>query len=80
MKRFWPLLLLVAGVLLVLGGFAYDVLCAGIPYQDPTPEQSARYAYHARVASCLRGAGLAALLAGAVAGLVRRMTRKPRGG
>ena len=51
MKRFWPLVLIGAGLALVLGGFIYDVMFAGIPYQDPTPEMSARYAHHAHVAS-----------------------------
>lgn len=35
--------LLCAGFVIVLSGFGYDLLYAGIPYQDPTPEQVAQY-------------------------------------
>jgi hypothetical protein len=57
MKRGWPLLLIVAGLLLMVGGFVYDVMFAGIPYQDPTPEMSARYAFHAHCLHHLRDRG-----------------------
>ena len=78
MKRFWPLILICVGVALVLGGFVYDVMFAGIPYQDPTPEISARYAHHAHVASVICSFGVALLLAGSVAGLVRFVIRRLR--
>jgi hypothetical protein len=39
MKRFWPLLLIVGGVLLVVAGFLYQLFYGGAwGYQDPTPE------------------------------------------
>ncbi len=71
LKRYWPLLLIVAGLLIVLGGFIYDVMFAGIPYQDPTPEMSARYEHHARIASVIRWCGVAVFLIGWV-GAIRR--------
>ena len=77
MRRFWPLLLIVSGVLIVFGGFIYNVMFAGIPYQDPTPEMSASYAYHAGIASVIRWCGVAVFLFGAVAGVTRGATRKP---
>lgn len=77
MRRFGPLLLIVGGVLVVVGGFTYDVLFAGIPYQDPTPEMAARYAHHAHIASAIRWCGVAVLLSGALAGVVRRVMRRP---
>jgi len=77
LRRFWPLLLIVGGVLIVFGGFIYDGMFAGIPYQDPTPEMSASYAHHAGIASVMRWYGVAVFLFGAVAGVVRRVTRKP---
>lgn len=67
MKRFLPLLVLGIGVLLVFGGFTYDVLFAGIPYQDPTPEMSARYAHHSRIASIGYRVGGCVLLLGMTA-------------
>jgi len=58
----WPLMLiLLVGLLglgLLFGGFAYDVMFAGIPYQDPTPELAQSYARNARIASYLMRAGL----------------------
>jgi hypothetical protein len=76
MRRFWPLLLIVGGVLLVFGGLIYDVEFAGIPYQDPTPEMSASYAHHAGIASMICWFGGAVFLFGVVAGVIRRVTRK----
>ena len=76
MKSVSSLLLFVIGLCLVLGGFAYDLAFAGIPYQDPTPAMSADYARHAQIASVIRWAGVAGiLLAGAVAG-IRFFVRK----
>jgi len=37
MKRHWPLVLIIVGITIIFVGFVYDVLFAGIPYQDPTP-------------------------------------------
>ena len=68
-----PLLLVATGLAVFVGGFAYDVAYAGIPFPDPTPEMAADYAYHARVASLIRWAGLGLLLLGAAFGLVRRL-------
>lgn len=41
MKRNFPLLIICLGILLILGGFMYDVMFAGIPYQDPSAEMTA---------------------------------------
>ena len=41
------------GILIVMSGFVYDVVFAGIPYQDPTPELQARYDFHSAVAGSL---------------------------
>lgn len=79
MKRRWPFILIAAGFFLLLGGFIYDVEMAGIPYQDPTPEMSAHYTRHARIASAIRWCGLGACLFGALAGLSLRAVRRIRG-
>lgn len=78
MKRFWPPLLIAAGFSLLLGGFIYDVLLAGIPYQDSTSEMSARYVRHANIASVIRWCGVGAFLFGALAGIRRWVARRPR--
>jgi hypothetical protein len=75
----------IAGVAVVLGlvligaGYAYDAMFAGIPYQDPTPELAARYAYHAEIAGWIGRAGLAVLVAGLGLALVWQGVRRLRG-
>ena len=78
MKRSWPFILIAAGLSLLIGGFIYDVMFAGIPYQDPTPEMSARYAYHSRIASTAYLIGAGFFLVGSVAGIVRLIARRFR--
>lgn len=57
MKTAWPYLAIALGVLIFFGGIVYDCLFAGIPYQDPTPELSANYAFHSNIASTIRWIG-----------------------
>lgn len=77
-RRLWPSILIAAGVSLFIAGFIYDVVFAGIPYQDPTPEMSARYARHASVASAIRWCGAGVFFIGLLAGIVRLFARKVR--
>jgi hypothetical protein len=58
--------LAVLGLLIVLAGFAYDVLFAGIPYQDPSPELQARYDFHSSIAGLFYKTGGIVLLVGIV--------------
>lgn len=55
------------GILIVMGGFVYDVAFAGIPYQDPTPELQARYDCHRAVAGAIYTTGSVVFLLGIVA-------------
>jgi hypothetical protein len=55
------------GMLIVMSGFVYDVVFAGIPYQDPTPELQARYDFHSAVAESLYTTGGVVFLLGIVA-------------
>jgi hypothetical protein len=57
----------VIGLLIVMTGFVYDVLFAGIPYQDPTPELQAHYDFHSSVAGLMYKTGGIALLLGLLA-------------
>ena len=67
MKRIFKITgLAVLGLLIVLAGFAYDVLFAGIPYQDPTPELQARYDFHSSIAGLIYKTGGIVLLVGIV--------------
>ena len=78
MERRLALLFLLVGILLILAGFLYDIFFAGIPYQDPTPEMSASYARHARIASTIRYAGLLAFLTGVVVRILRWIESRTR--
>jgi hypothetical protein len=49
---------------MVIVGFAYDVLFAGIPYQDPTPELQAQYVFLSSIAGMCYKTGAIVLLAG----------------
>lgn len=78
MRRSLPILLVATGLAIFVGGFVYDVAYAGIPYPDPTPAMAADYAFHARVASLIRWAGLLVALAGAGVWFGRRRRAGPR--
>lgn len=42
--------LFATGMAVILAGFVYDVIFAGIPYQDPSPELLSQYQFHAHIA------------------------------
>ena len=64
-SRRWGLALFAAGLTVVFAGFAYDVLYAGIPYQDdPGPVLSQRYAANVAVAGQFYRAGFWIAVAG----------------
>jgi hypothetical protein len=70
---------LVAGVLVLAVGFAYQVVIVGIPFQDPPPALRAQYERDARMGSAIMSAGEYLLSGGfslVVAGwAVRRLKR-----
>ena len=72
MKRFWPLLLMVGGVLILVGGFFYWLFYGGAwGYQDPTPEQTASVAFHLPITLGLFLCGVAVFLVGWIASIWR---------
>ena len=64
--------IILAGLCVLISGFIYDVVFAGIPYQDPTPEMTASYAFHAGIASAIRWCGVALLLVGGTRSMFMR--------
>ena len=76
MKRHWTLIAI--GLLLLLAGLLYDIAFAGIPYQDPTPEMSARYARHSLIAASIRWTGTAVFLTGAGFGIASWIRQRSR--
>lgn len=76
MKSFWTLILIAVGFVLIIAGFVYRVMFAGIPYQDPSPELIARYNLHATIAQTITTSGAIAVLAGIVGGIALRLLRR----
>ncbi len=64
-------LLILSGFVLIIAGFVYDVIFAGIPYQDPTPELLARYNFHSSIAGYLELGGLGMIILGVVLFLLK---------
>ena len=60
-----PVTAVAFGFAVTVAGFAYDLVFAGLPYQDPTPEMQARWRHHSGVASIFELAGVSVLLLGA---------------
>jgi hypothetical protein len=78
MKRLWPIIIILLGITIIFIGFVYDVLFAGIPYQDPTPALQASYDFHAQIASIIRWSGVGIFLMGGIGGIIKRLGRKER--
>lgn len=64
------------GLAIIAAGFLYDVEFAGIPYQDPTPELTAKYNFHSSVASWIMRAGLGVCLLAIPIALVQKIRRR----
>ena len=78
MKRLLPFLLIISGMIVFFAGFVYDVLYAGIPYQDPTPALAASYKFNSQIASIIRWSGLGICLIGGAITTIQRLMRKSR--
>ena len=76
MNRFLPLVLIILGIVTIFAGFIYDVLFAGIPYQDPTPAMTANYDFHAWIASIIRWSGMAFIIFGGIIIIFRKSIMK----
>jgi len=63
------------GLFVLLGGFVYDTMFAGLPYQDPSPEMSARYSYHSHIAEMICWTGVAVFLLGGMGSIFCRIVR-----
>lgn len=55
------------GLILVAAGIAYDLIFAGLPYQDPSPAVQAEWEQNARTAGMIVMAGIALFVMGAAA-------------
>ena len=71
MRKFPARFLIISGIIVILFGFVYGSIFAGIPYQDPTPEMSANYNFHSRVSNIILVIGLGSLFLGMLGALVK---------
>jgi hypothetical protein len=78
LKRSLLFMLIALGIIIVFAGFMYDVLFAGIPYQDPTPALAASYNFHSQIASIIRWSGIGICIIGGMAMVIRWLTMKGR--
>jgi len=65
--------IVLSGVAATMVGFLWGALLAGVPYQDPTPEQRSSYAFHSNGSFGLMSAGVAISLFGINGYAVRRL-------
>ena len=59
-----PLAVVAIGFMTIAAGFVYDLMLAGLPYQDPPSELEARWQYHSGVASAIEFAGAVVMFLG----------------
>ena len=64
------------GIVIFIAAFIYDVLFAGIPYQDPTPEMQSRWDIHSSIAEYIYISGSVIFLAGVLAFTFEYMRNK----
>jgi cytochrome bd-type quinol oxidase subunit 2 len=76
MRNFPTRFLVVSSIIVILFGFVYASIFAGIPYQDPTPEMSANYKFHSSISNIILVIGLGTLLLGMVGGIVKFIYKK----
>ena len=78
MKRFSPFILFALGIIVIFAGLVYDILYAGIPYPDPTPDLTARYNYYSQIASIIRWSGMGICITGGAVIIIQWLARKSR--
>jgi hypothetical protein len=79
MARQWLIgaLVFVGGIGITCAGFVYDIMFAGIPFQDAPQQLQDQYEFHSNVASAVELAGVivaAAAIPAAAFSLIRRST------
>jgi hypothetical protein len=79
MRKTWiaRALLFFAGIGITLFGFVYDIMFAGIPYQDAPTRLQSSYALHSRIASGLEVSGLCVAFAAMLIAMIHYL-RRPR--
>ena len=76
MKKFWPLIVVAVGILLIVSSAGYGVFFVGIPGPDDSPAELARQSMQGNFAVGGGFVGVLCLLIGVVAGIIRLVSRK----
>jgi hypothetical protein len=71
MKRFWPLFVIAAGILILACGVLYAHFSADVIYERPTPMEAADHQHHAAVFMTFLYLGFGTVLVGTVVSLIR---------
>jgi hypothetical protein len=75
MKLRRPSFLIAAGIAMVFAGLVYDIIFAGIPYQDPSPQLQAAFEADAHFAKRLMDVGGFVTFLGFIVAIVRSAIR-----
>ena len=68
--------MILTGGFLVTTGFLYDLVFAGLPYQDPSVDQQVAWNFHKSIAENVILTGLVTFLTGTIWGIVRLAIRR----
>jgi len=74
-RRVRAITVMMAGFALIVAALGYDLIFAGLPYQDPTTEMQANWLFHKEIASKAILGGAVIFLAGFVWALVKFSNR-----
>ncbi len=66
---------IIGGILLFMMGVTYDVMFAGIPYQDPTPVMIQKFNFHKNVAGKIELMGAAIMLISLLGIIVKKVIK-----
>ncbi len=63
----------ITGILVVVIGLRYGMLLVSIPYQDPTAEMIAHYAFHSRIMNILLMIGFLSFILGVLKYIINKL-------
>ncbi len=78
MRKYYPLIFVTFGILLIVVGVGYGVFFAGLPGPDDSPAEAARVSLHGNIAFGGVCIGVLLFLGGVVVSAFRLLSRKQR--
>lgn len=76
-KRRFGLFIIILGAVLIVLGFIYEGILAGIPYQDPTPQLLQKYMHYVNIGHFFYKVGFPVLIAGLLIILFQKILKLP---